>query len=58
MVSDDQEKVMDKEGEIPVYHLSEVPCKPKESAVVIAVGRQYQGVFLQNLKKFGYFNIL
>lgn len=56
VVSDGQEKIIDKD--LPVYFLSELPYKSNECAIVIAIGKLYHRMILQNLQKAGYDNIL
>ena len=58
VISDDQEKVSDGYAELPIYYLSELPYKPEECAIIVAVDRRHQGIILQNLIRKGYYNIL
>lgn len=58
VISDDQEKVSSEKNKLPVYFLSELSCGSDECSIIVAVGREYQRLILQNLKRSGYYNIL
>ena len=58
VISDDQEKVSDIYAGRSVYFLEELPCKPEECGIIVAVEQGYQQLILMNLKKAGYYNVL
>lgn len=43
---------------LPVYYLTELPFKPDECVIIIAVNKGYQRVILKSLREAGYNNIL
>ncbi len=56
VISDGQEKINNKN--LPVYFLSELPYKYDECAIVLAIGKPYHRMILQNLQEAGYDNVL
>lgn len=58
VVSDDQEKIINEKIELPIYFLSELPYRPSECMIIIAVDQKYQNLVLKNLINAGYYNIL
>lgn len=58
VISDDQEKITNEKVELPVYFLSELPYKPSECMIIIAVDQKYQNLVLKNLINAGYYNVL
>lgn len=58
VISDNQKRENKEYDDLPVYFLTELPCKPEECSIVIAVDQRYQKIILMNLIKTGYYNIL
>lgn len=58
IISDDQEKIINKDIDLPIYFLSEIPYKPTECIIIVAVEQKHQDSVLRNLNRAGYYNIL
>ena len=58
VISDNQKRENQEYEGLPVYFLSELPCKSEECSIVIAVDKRYQELILLNLIKTGYHNII
>lgn len=58
VISDEQELVETGRYSLPVYHLKDLPCKPEECSIILALDKRHYGIIKKNLIDKGYYMVL